>query len=555
LKKGLIHATLKQRMKKNNISPLFAYFLGLIIGRGHIFPDSFSIAIEFSHHNEFSYGIAYCPNCGFLATKNKDILFCKKCKKPVSPKVRNVYNQPKSTTKSLVSSIIPFLQEEINAKYEIISSKSMTLLVMDFKNNKKQFELIRRFFGKENSFDRFHIPKKIFSLSKKSKIEFVNGLLDTSGFTSVGGWLNRDGKKGYGRMRAYFQIVRNWTLPVEIDNFLRKEFSLPIHTIDWGHPNIRDGNLRDFFNTRPTSWSREHQVKIFPEYYKIFHFRIEHKQRLFEELIVHNQKADFVNKEDWFPPGPISKKRLKPYHPGENDLRIPSLARRHFDAFWQINLAMGCSFLKKFIEKLKNPEVFSLIGKDENFNLVKLEKVLDAERKKITEEIYLQHKKETKEKKVKIKKAEKRIEKDLYSPIANYLKEALIQKYEENIETFDTSSVNLNAFLKDKSGNLLDLFTYCERFVIKPDVVGFLLDSRKMIFVEVKVTQLDLKSLGQLLGYCLVANPIEAILISSEKPSTSLIKILKAKPGLLSYSKGKRIKIGIWEENKIILLI
>src|SRR3989344_7053784 len=276
----------------DELTESFAYLLGLITGRGHIFDKNGIIAIEFSHANEIAKGIAHCPKCGYFATKVGDKL---KCKNPteshvVDESVKKTYNQPESTKNSLVETIIPFLTKDIKAKYEITGNRSMTLLVIDFNDNRSIFETIKKHFSPDSSFDSFHIPRIIYTSSQECKVEFVNGLLDTSGFPSPGGWLNRDGEKGHGRMRVYFQIVRNWHLPVEIDNFLRSEFNLPIHTIDWGHPNIRDANLEDFFNSRPTSWSREHQVKFFPEYYGMFSFRITSKQALFKELYDHNIK-------------------------------------------------------------------------------------------------------------------------------------------------------------------------------------------------------------------------------------------------------------------------
>ena len=40
-----------------------------------------------------------------------------------------------------------------------------------------------------------------------------------------------------GMMQVYFQIVnRNYFLPVDIDNFIREYFKIPIQTIDWGAP-------------------------------------------------------------------------------------------------------------------------------------------------------------------------------------------------------------------------------------------------------------------------------------------------------------------------------
>ncbi|MEI8175205.1 MAG: hypothetical protein WCG28_04620, partial [bacterium] len=80
----------------NNLTPVKSYLLGLITGRGHFFKDSKSIAIEFSHTNEFVSGIAHCPLCGWLATENGNGLKCKNpnCGHAVDPSVKKTYNQP-----------------------------------------------------------------------------------------------------------------------------------------------------------------------------------------------------------------------------------------------------------------------------------------------------------------------------------------------------------------------------------------------------------------------------------------------------------------------------
>lgn len=538
------------------VSPVLGYLLGLITGRGHIFNNSKIIAIEFSHANEIAYGIIHCHRCGDLVTRAVDSgkLVCKNCNTEASSKDRTSYNQPQLTIESLKEVIIPFLQTELEASFDITGNKSMTILVIDFKSNPTTFNIIRSFFSGSNSFDSFHIPLVVNSAHEHSKIEFVNGLLDTAGFASPGGWLNRQGKKMHGRMRVYFQIVRNWHLPVEIDNFLRKEFSLPIHTIDWGHPNIRDANMRDYFEQRPTSWSREHQVKFFPEYYSKFHFRIKSKQALFEELIDHNNRAIFDDPDDWFPPSPISVSKIKAYHPGESDLRIPEPARRHFNVFWQINAVMGCAYLKELIDQAINHEYFFLTGKDEDKNVETLKKELNARSRKLQQETFTTHLEKTAVERSKAPKSiRESLEKELYAPMVIHLRQYLSEKYGESIEAFDTSAGNLNLFLKNNNIDLFRVFDFCEKYRIRPDVVGFLTASKKLVFEEAKVTQLDLKALGQLLGYCFVAQPEEAILVSSKKPSLSLIKVLKARPDLLEYGLGKKIQIGTWQDNTLEL--
>lgn len=532
--------------------PQIYYLLGLMTGRGHIFTNSLTIAIEFSHTNKFAEGIAHCKKCGWLATKQGSGLVCKNnsCKSPVDQSVKKIYEQPRMAFESINNSIIPFLKEVISADYDIIANNSMTLLVIDFKENVRLFDLISKNFNSESSFDRFHIPENVYSTTKENKIEFINGLLDTAGFPSPGGWLNRDGVNGHGRMRVYFQIVRNWHLPVEIDNFLRSEFNLPIHTIDWGHPNIRDANLTDYYESRQTSWSREHQIKFFPEYYDMFSFRISYKQELFNELTQHNKKVVFDKEDDWFPPSKISTSKIKAYHPGESDLRIPEEARKHFDAFWQINLSLGCKYLTSLKGQAVNQDLFALTGDlevDGDFDEINASfiKIREEKTRAIKNRNSLRSNKKTK---LVRENTESRSEQDTYEPLAIFFKKYLSEKYEQNVETFDTSAGNLNLFLEKGKEDLLEKFDYCSQYRIKPDVVGFMSVSHELAFIESKITALDLKSLGQLLGYCLVALPKEAILVSTKKPAISLIKTLKARPELLHYTPTDKMKIAFLSE-------
>ncbi len=538
-----------------------AYFLGLITGRGHISVDSSLIAIEFSHANEYVEGIAHCPKCGYLATLPKNStsgkLKCKNvsCGDEVNASVKKKYNQPIETVHSLKTVIIPFLKSAIPALYEISGNKAMTLLLVNFSENPALFKTICDAFMPEQSFDNFHIPKIIHKASRSEKIEFINGLLDTSGFANAGGWLNRDGLNNHGRMRAYFQIVRNWHMPVEIDNFLREYFKLTTHTIDWGHPNIRDGNLAEFYGDgKSASWSREHQIKFFPEYYGLFKFRISSKQSLFQELLSHNRRAGFTREEDWFPPSEFSINQVKARHPGEDDPRIPLPARRHVDAFWQINLFMGCKYLSQLQSQCQYPEMFALNGSDKNFyNKTKL--LYNERSNKLHDDIYESYRaKKAKELTVATPRRRRTTpEADTYPPLVKYFNTYFSKKYTQNVLTFDTSSGNLNAFLKNNAQDLLEILENCEKFRIRPDVVSFLCDAKKLVFVESKVTPLDLSALGQLIGYCLVAKPIEAILISTQQLSPSFIRILKANKTLLEYEQGKFIQIATLNSDNTVV--
>lgn len=73
--------------------------------------------------------------------------------------------------------------------------------------------------------------------------------------------------------------------------------------------------------------------------------------------------------------------------------------------------------------------------------------------------------------------------------------------------------------------------------------------SKKLVFVEVKDEGLTIQSIGQLLGYCLVAQPEEAILVSPEEPNMALKLLLTADSSFLQYGQDLRIKIATWVDN------
>jgi hypothetical protein len=532
-----------------------AYLLGLMCGRGHIYTPEKRIVIEFAHKNSTVNGIAQCKKCGDLASlKKKDnpggYLICKSCGSKVDKSVKHEYEQRVSTGKSINEFIMPFLKSEVGTDFCIIGNEHMTLLIIDMISKPKKFDEIAGYFEGKLGFDSFGIPKKLYDASRDCKVEFINGFMDTAGFFNAGGWLPRKGKNGTARMRAYFQIVRNWRMPVLICNFIKTEMKLPIHTIDWGHPNIRDSGLEDYFNSGTVSWSREHQVKFFPEYYAVFNPRLKHKNEMLKELIRYNTWAGFDSAENCSPPGGVN---YKPYHPGETDLRIPERIRKHYDAYWQICTDLNCIFSNICLKKAKNPDIYYLTGKDGDGSIAveKVIKDIEAERQELTKKAMENG---TKVKKIKTAAPVKQItdlEFTLYEPISKWLSVQAPKEFSQEVTVHITSAQNLDKFV---SQNSLAQFAYCEEYKIRPDIVAFLQKDNKLVFVEVKIGDLTLKDIGQLMGYCLVAKPEKAYLVSPKPPSMSLVRVLEANPDLLSYDK-KKLTIGTWEHGSITELV
>ena len=522
------------------------YLAGLIVGRGRLF-DAGRVVIEFSHTNKTISGIAHCPKCNSVATQKSKFYSCKnsECQNIGFKPIQNTYDQVSETQASINNVVIPFLQEALDFKVSVMANPSITLLILDFDTKNKEWHELTELFGNQFHFHTGHLPNQVSTYEKELQIEFINGLLDSSGFCNAGGWLPRKGLTSEIRQRVYFQVVRNWKLTVEIDNLLRGAFGIPIQTIDWGHPNIRDPNLVEAQAGKSSAYAREHQLKIYPEYLEQFKFRISSKQKMLQELLQHNIEGGFTNKEDWFPPKKITS--LKPHHPDEQNPRMVLPVRKHFDAFWQINLALGCQYLGKLAQSAANPEVFALTGELDNANAVSL---VELELQKIRPVVRIKPVNTNPNIKVlnaKLKNSSTRLKEDLELATYPILKDYFDAKYFPNKKLGEfhiTNYSTLSSFMKDQSDEFIELFEECEEYKIRPDLVGFDMKDKKLIFVESKVDALDMRMVGQLIGYCLVAQPKEAFLLSTQSLSPRLVNALSAKPEVLIYGNGQRIQIG-----------
>jgi len=138
--------------------------------------------------------------------------------------------------------------------------------------------------------------------------------------------------------------------------------------------------------------------------------------------------------------------------------------------------------------------------------------------------------------------------KGLYPNIIEWMRKYLKPKYKGAIiEVYDSHSIYLSKLLQRKKlhTNFKDFDTYA----IKVDLTAIITDKNKteLAFVEVKSTPITLKDVGQLLGYCRIADPLEAFLISPKGMSTALHNLLikYGKIDILGFNN-KTIKIARW---------
>lgn len=183
--------------------------------------------------------------------------------------------------------------------------------------------------GGRTGYEYFQVPEPLLGSDtpQEYKKEFIRGFADVAGNIRVS---NRD-RRGHHRVRLdVLNYATNWTLPVQVCQLLQEGLHVAVPNIIWGHPNMG------------RQW-REHQINIYAEEFLKVGFSFGFKQQVLEELAKLNQALKTR------PPGACPGERGgssdKEADPGEGDERRlpPELLNRHFNSYWEICRALGCT--------------------------------------------------------------------------------------------------------------------------------------------------------------------------------------------------------------------
>lgn len=307
-----------------------AYLLGMITGKGRIVRSNTQtdITIEIPHKNLISEGM-------------------------------DARLSVKASLDDIRNSLEPLMGTRI------LSTQIKNKTIIKFTKDNEDFLIreINRHFQRLSSCKDFRIPREIFNSPLDIKREFMIGLADVTAHI-------RSSNAAYGiayNHRAYIEIPVNWFLVVDVANLLY-DLDVPIHTIDWGHPNMRDPQLKDYNNGKRNVWFREHQVKIFADEFEKVGFRIDHKMKALRKLAEANRAEwnravrakisrarsgdqkekfrrtlgciDLAHHKYYWETREVRKS--KPSHPMENSNKIPKVIRgQHFDSWKEICETLG----------------------------------------------------------------------------------------------------------------------------------------------------------------------------------------------------------------------
>lgn len=282
-----------------------AYLIGMILGNGEVQrkPNETTITIELPHKN-------------LLDDEGREV---------------SVY------VKSSLADIRTIIEPLIGFSMPISQSKRATQISFTKSNEDYAMREILRFIGNGVHHSTMTMNDELFNMTTDEKKELLRGMADVTGYI-------RRSNIAYGQdgcHRVYIEIPGNWQMVIDIANML-KTLDIPVQTIDFGHPNFRDSNLKKYNEGKPYYWKKEHQVKIWANEFLPIGFNIVHKQKALENYA--DELLDYLdeNKTHQFYWEKKPRIRKKPIHPMENDESLPEKIRgNHYESWTQLAEDLG----------------------------------------------------------------------------------------------------------------------------------------------------------------------------------------------------------------------
>ena len=282
-----------------------AYLIGMILGNGEVQrkSDTTTITIELPHKN-------------LIDDEGREV---------------SVY------VKSSLADIRNIIEPLIGYSLPISQNKRATQFSFTKPNEDYTMREILRFIGNGVHHSTMSMNDELFNMTTDERKELLRGMADVTGYI-------RKSNIAFGQdgcHRVYIEIPGNWQLVIDIANML-KSLDIPVQTIDFGHPNFRDSNLKKYNEGKPYYWKKEHQVKIWANEFLPIGFNIEHKQKALEKYADELLEYLDENKTHKFYWQKAIKRGNKPLHPGEHDLSLPEEIRgKHFDSWTDLARTLG----------------------------------------------------------------------------------------------------------------------------------------------------------------------------------------------------------------------
>lgn len=282
-----------------------AYLVGMILGNGEIQRDKVetTVTIDIPHKNLYTDDM-------------KDV---------------TVY------VKASLIDIQTILEPLLGQHLTPTQSQTSTKITFTKPNDEYVMREILRLIGSGVHHSTMKMNDELFSMTTDEKKSLLRGIADVTGYIRKSNIaFGQDGAH-----RVYIEIPGNWSMVIDIANML-KSVDIPVQTIDFGHPNFRDGDLKKFKEGKRYFWKKEHQVKIFANEFLPIGFNVKHKQDALEKYA--DELLEFIDpakthKYYWEKP---IKRKNRPIHPCEGDAFLPKEIRgKHFESWTDLAKILG----------------------------------------------------------------------------------------------------------------------------------------------------------------------------------------------------------------------
>lgn len=282
-----------------------AYLLGMILGNG-----------EIQHGNTHTTVTIDIPYKNLWTDDMRDVV---------------VY------VRASLMDIQTFLEPLLGSHLTTTQSEHSTRVSFSKPNEEYTMREILRFIDAGIHHSTMRINHELFAINTDEKKALLRGFADVTAYI-------RRSNMAYGQdgaHRVYIEIPGNWYMVIDIANMLRA-VDVPVQTIDFGHPNFRDGNLRKYNQGQINFWKKEHQIKVYANEFLPIGFNIRHKQQLLEQYA--RQLLECIDSETThrFYWEKEIRHRHKPIHPCEGDPTLPEEIRgQHFESWTDLAGLLG----------------------------------------------------------------------------------------------------------------------------------------------------------------------------------------------------------------------
>lgn len=224
----------------------------------------------------------------------------------------------------------------VGVQIDHIPGKRSTQISFEKNNDEYLMRELLRLLGTGTKHNTMKFADELFDMTQDEKKSMLRGFADVTAYI-------RKSNMAFGQPghhRVYIEIPGNWDMVIDIANML-KALDIPVQTIDFGHPNFRDSNLKKYNEGKPGYWKKEHQVKIWANEFLPIGFHIKHKQSALEAYAEELLEYKSTNQTHLFYWEKPVRLKNKPIHPCEKDSSLPYVIQgKHFDSWTQLAEAL-----------------------------------------------------------------------------------------------------------------------------------------------------------------------------------------------------------------------